>query len=267
MKVLGVITARAGSKGLPGKNVKLLAGKPLLAYTVEAARASSALDALILSTEDEQIADVGRQLGCDVPFIRPRDLAQDDTPHLPVIQHAVRWMAERAKYSCDAVMILQPTSPLRTADDIRSAIDLLERSGADSVVSASEVPAHVHPMRTLRVDQAGAAVLFVTTLSGPAKTPWPPLLRAPTRSMRASGPVTIAVSPIPTIAPFVTAMFLRFSALIPRPTPGGLHVGGVPEQEVGPLMRKPFRSMVTSLTVTEIAVVSGSGTVRLLDRR
>lgn len=162
MKVLGVITARAGSKGLPGKNVKLLAGKPLLAYTIEAARASGALDALILSTEDEQIADVGRQLGCDVPFIRPRALAQDDTPHLPVIQHAVRWMAERAKYSCDAVMTLQPTSPLRQAEDIRAAADLLERSGADSVVSASEVPAHVHPMRALRVDDTGAAVLFVT---------------------------------------------------------------------------------------------------------
>lgn len=162
MKVLGIVTARAGSKGLPGKNIKLLAGKPLLAYTIAAAKASGALDALILSTEDDQIAEVGRQLGCDVPFIRPRDLAQDDTPHLPVIQHAVRWMAERAHYSPDAVMILQPTSPLRQPEDIRAAIDVLERSGADSVVSVSEVPAHAHPMRVLRVDDTGAAVLFVT---------------------------------------------------------------------------------------------------------
>jgi CMP-N,N'-diacetyllegionaminic acid synthase len=161
MKVLGVVTARGGSKGLPGKNLKLLAGKPLLAYTVEAARASNALDAVILSTEDEQIAELGRQLGCDVPFMRPRDLAQDDTPHLPVIQHAVRWMAERASYSPDAVMILQPTSPLRKPEDIRGAVELLERSGADSVVSASEVPAHAHPMRALRLDDKGAAVLFV----------------------------------------------------------------------------------------------------------
>jgi CMP-N,N'-diacetyllegionaminic acid synthase len=162
MKVLGVITARAGSKGLPGKNVKLLAGKPLLAYTIEAARASGALDAVILSTEDEQIAELGRQLGCDVPFIRPRDLAQDETPHLPVIQHAVRWMRDRANYSPDAVMILQPTSPLRKPEDIRAAVELLDRSGADSVVSASEVPAHAHPMRVLRLDDTGAAVLFVT---------------------------------------------------------------------------------------------------------
>lgn len=162
MKVLGVVTARAGSKGLPGKNLKLLAGKPLLAYTVEAAKASGAIDRLILSTEDEQIADAGRALGCDVPFIRPRDLAQDDTPHLPVIQHAVSWMADRASYRPDAVMILQPTSPLRQASDIRAAIELLDRSGADSVLSASEVPAHAHPMRALRIDDTGAAVLFVT---------------------------------------------------------------------------------------------------------
>ena len=162
MKVLGVITARAGSKGLPGKNVKLLAGKPLLAYTIHAARASNALDSVILSTEDEQIADLGRQLGCDVPFIRPRDLAQDDTPHLPVIQHAVQWMKDRANYSPDAVMILQPTSPLRQPEDIRAAVELLNRSRADSVVSASEVPAHAHPMRVLRIDDTGAAVLFVS---------------------------------------------------------------------------------------------------------
>lgn len=162
MKVLGVVTARAGSKGLPGKNLKLLAGKPLLAYTVEAAKASGAIDRLILSTEDEQIADAGGALGCDVPFIRPRDLAQDDTPHLPVIQHAVSWMADRASYRPDAVMILQPTSPLRQASDIRAAIELLDRSGADSVLSVSEVPAHAHPMRALRIDDTGAAVLFVT---------------------------------------------------------------------------------------------------------
>lgn len=162
MKVLGVVTARAGSKGLPGKNLKLLAGRPLLAYTIDAARTSGALDRVILSTEDEQIADVGRQLGCDVPFMRPRELAQDETPHLPVVQHAVRWMAERASYRPDAVMVLQPTAPLRDAADIRGAVELFERSGADSVVSVSEVAAHAHPLRVLRVDDRGDAVLFAT---------------------------------------------------------------------------------------------------------
>ena len=101
MKVLGIVTARGGSKGIPGKNLKLLAGKPLLAYTIEAARASAALDRIILSTEDQAIADAGRALWCDVPFLRPADLARDDTPHLPVIQHAVKWMDERAGYRPD----------------------------------------------------------------------------------------------------------------------------------------------------------------------
>ena len=97
---------------------------------------------MILSTEDEAIAAAGRDLGCDVPFIRPFDLAHDDTPHLPVIQHATRWMQERATYRPDAVMILQPTSPLRTAEDIAAAVALLDSSGADSVLSVNEVPAH-----------------------------------------------------------------------------------------------------------------------------
>ncbi len=140
----------------------MLAGKPLLAYTIETARRSGALDRVILSTEDEAIAAAGRDLGCDVPFMRPFNLALDDTPHLPVIQHAARWMQERAGYRPDVVMILQPTSPLRSGEDITAALALLVRSGADSVLSVSEVPAHAHPMRTLRVDDADQAVLFVS---------------------------------------------------------------------------------------------------------
>lgn len=162
MKVLGIVTARGGSKGLPGKNLKLLAGKPLLAYTIQPARSCGALDRVILSTEDEAIAAAGRELGCDVPFMRPSDLALDDTPHLPVIQHAVRWMEERVSYRPDAVMILQPTSPLRSADDIRASVELLERSGADSMLSVSAVPGHDHPMRTLRLNDRDEAVLFVS---------------------------------------------------------------------------------------------------------
>lgn len=162
MKVLGIITARGGSKGVPGKNLKTLAGKPLLAYTVEAARACAALDRVILSTEDPAIAEAGRALGCEVPFIRPAELSRDDTPHLPVIQHAAAWMQNQGGYQPEAVMVLQPTSPLRTAADIAAAVALLESSGADSVLSVSEVPAHSHPSRTLRVDADGLAVLFAT---------------------------------------------------------------------------------------------------------
>lgn len=162
MKVLGIITARGGSKGVPGKNLKMLAGRPLLAYTVEAARASRSLDRVILSTEDDAIAAAGRALGCEVPFIRPAELSRDDTPHLPVIQHAAEWMRDHAGYRPDTVMVLQPTSPLRTAGDIDAASALLDSSGADSVLSVTEVPAHSHPSRTLRLDADGLAVLFAT---------------------------------------------------------------------------------------------------------
>ena len=162
MKILGIITARGGSKGIPGKNLKPLGGRPLLAYTVDAARDCGALDRVILSTEDPVIADAARALGCEVPFMRPAELSRDETPHLPVIQHAAQWMREHAGYQPDAVMILQPTSPLRSADDITAAARLLESTGADSVVSVSEVSAHAHPMRMLRVDARGEAVLFAS---------------------------------------------------------------------------------------------------------
>jgi CMP-N-acetylneuraminic acid synthetase len=162
MRILGVITARGGSKGLPGKNLRPLAGKPLIAHTIDTARASNAFDRVILSTDDEAIAAAARSRGCDVPFMRPSDLARDETPHLPVLQHAVQWLADHDRYSPDAVMILQPTSPLRRAQDICQSIALLETSAADSVVSVSEVPAHYNPMRTLRIDGNGFASLFVS---------------------------------------------------------------------------------------------------------
>ena len=162
LKILGLITARAGSKGLPGKNVKPLAGKPLIAYTIDAAQQSGAFDRLILSTDDPQAAAIARSLGCEVPFERPADLAKDDTAHLPVVQHAVAWLDEHDHYHPDAVMLLQPTSPLRQPRHIREAVDLLATSGASSVVSVSAVPDHYVPSRMLQVDASGDATLFVT---------------------------------------------------------------------------------------------------------
>ena len=161
MKVLGIITARGGSKGIPGKNLKLLAGRPLLDYSIDAAN-DTPLDRLILSTEDERIANAARSMGCPVPFMRPKELARDETPHLPVIQHAVQWLKDNEGYQPDIVLTLQPTSPLRSAADIAAALRMLELSGADSVVSVSEVTAHAHPMRMLKVDDQGFAKLFAT---------------------------------------------------------------------------------------------------------
>lgn len=159
-KILGLITARGGSKGIPEKNIKELAGKPLIAYTIEAAHASGVFDRLMISTDDEKIAAIGRQYGCEVPFMRPTELAQDKTPHLEAVLHAVTWLKEHERYVPDAVMILQPTAPFRTADHIREAVVLFETSGADSIVSVAEVPGHHHPRWQVTVDDNKKAAIF-----------------------------------------------------------------------------------------------------------
>ena len=159
--VLGVVTARAGSKGIPGKNTRTLAGKPLIAYTIDAARASGVFDRLILSTDDDASAQIARERGCEVPFMRPAALCADDTPHLPVMQHAVEWMRDHAQYVPEWVMILMPTSPLRQPRHIVESVELARVSGADSVVSVDPMPAHFHPMRALTVDAGGWARLLV----------------------------------------------------------------------------------------------------------
>ncbi len=161
-KVLGVITARGGSKGIAGKNIKRLLGKPLIAYTIEAAQESGVLDQIVLTTDDEAIAKVARTYGCEVPFMRPAELALDATPHLPVMQHAVTWLKEHENYAPDYVMILQPTSPLRQPWHIKEAFELLLKKEADSVVSFSEIPGHDNPMWAVKVDDEGIAKLFVS---------------------------------------------------------------------------------------------------------
>jgi CMP-N-acetylneuraminic acid synthetase len=144
MQVLAVIPARGGSRGVPGKNIRPLCGKPLLQYTIDCALAASRVSRVILSTDDERIAECGRLGGVDVPFLRPAELAQDDTPMLPVIQHAVRWL-ERRGDRYDAVCILQPTSPLRRAEEVDGCIALLATSAADAVVSIRPVPSTYNP--------------------------------------------------------------------------------------------------------------------------
>ena len=134
MRILGLVPARGGSKGIPRKNIRLLCGKPLLQYTAEAALAAKRLSRVILSTEDEEIAEVGRRCGLEVPFLRPPELALDNTPSLPMVQHAIEFLESRGEVF-DGVCLLQPTSPLRLPEDIDGAIDLLERTGSDSVIA------------------------------------------------------------------------------------------------------------------------------------
>ena len=144
MKVLGVVTARGGSKGIEGKNIRPLKGRPLLAYTAEAALQSN-LERVVLTTDCTDIAEIGRQCGLEVPFMRPAELAQDDTSSIPVLQHAVAEL-RRAGSEFDAVLTLQPTNPLRLASDIDGAISLLDSTGADSVISFTSV-GEKHPSR------------------------------------------------------------------------------------------------------------------------
>jgi CMP-N-acetylneuraminic acid synthetase len=149
--VLGLVPARGGSKGVPGKNIRLLAGRSLLDYTADAARASGVVDRLILSTDSEDIADIGRRSGIEVPFLRPAELAQDDTPMLPVVRHALSAL-EHDGWTPEIIVLLQPTSPLRRAEHIRRAVDLLIETGADSVVSVVELPRHLSPDYVMRLD-------------------------------------------------------------------------------------------------------------------
>ncbi len=160
MKIWGIITARGGSKGIPRKNVKLLAGKPLIAHTCLAAKESGIFDRIVLSTDDEEIATVGKEWGAEVPFMRPAELAQDTTPTLPVLVHTVEWLKANENYVPDAVVILQPTAPLRNAEDLRGARDLFASSGADSVVSMAEVPGHYNPHWQFKVEENGSIAIF-----------------------------------------------------------------------------------------------------------
>jgi CMP-N,N'-diacetyllegionaminic acid synthase len=152
VKVLGIITARGGSKGIPGKNLVKVCGKSLLAYTAEAALQSK-LSHVVISTDDSEIAAEAKRLGVDVPFMRPAELAKDDTPTLPVLQDVVTRLEATGK-KFDAIFTLQPTNPLRLASDIDGAIDLLARTAADSVIGFSDVGER-HPARMKSIDANG----------------------------------------------------------------------------------------------------------------
>jgi CMP-N,N'-diacetyllegionaminic acid synthase len=135
--VLAIIPARGGSKGLPRKNIKELAGKPLIAWTIEESKKSKYIDRLILSSEDEEIIRVAKEWGCDVPFIRPKKLAKDDTPGIQPVLHSIKQLP-----GFDFVVLLQPTSPLRTVNDIDNCIEKSYRKNKScvSVVEADKTP-------------------------------------------------------------------------------------------------------------------------------
>jgi CMP-N-acetylneuraminic acid synthetase len=152
MKILAVIPARGGSKGIPKKNIKLLGDKPLLQFTAEKALASKLLTKVILSTDSDEIAQVGRAIGLEVPFIRPESLALDSTPTIQVLQHALKFY-ENQNVFFDAICILQPTTPFREDGFIDIAIEKFKTTGVETLISVLEVPHSFNPHWTFKVDQ------------------------------------------------------------------------------------------------------------------
>jgi CMP-N-acetylneuraminic acid synthetase len=138
MKFLAVIPARGGSKGILRKNLVKVEGKPLIAYTINEAIACNLFENVIVSTDDAEIANISLEYGAQVPFMRPSDLSQDSTPMITVMQHALAWSLDISKI--DALVLLQPTSPMRKAQHIQMAVEEYIRQGADSLVSVVKVP-------------------------------------------------------------------------------------------------------------------------------
>lgn len=157
--IVGIITARGGSRSVPKKNIAPVGGKPLIAWTIEAALQSRALDYVMVSTDDDEIADVARRYGVDVPFTRPAELARDDSSQIAVITHAMQWLESQQSWKPEYVMLLQPTSPLRTTEDIQAAVDLALAKQGDSVVSVCS--ARHHPYIIVKITEDGTLADFM----------------------------------------------------------------------------------------------------------
>lgn len=158
-KILAIIPARGGSKRIPRKNIKPFCGKPLIGWSIDASFSSGVVDRVIVSTDDEEIARIAKDLGAEVPFIRPDELAEDTTPTLPVLQHAVEYLRTEEEYVPDYILLLEPTSPLRQSFHLKEAVELLKTSNADSVIALGEVPRHFSPSWQFSRDEEGAISL------------------------------------------------------------------------------------------------------------
>ncbi|MEW5914170.1 MAG: acylneuraminate cytidylyltransferase family protein [Thermodesulfobacteriota bacterium] len=151
-KVLAVIPARGGSKGVPRKNVRLVAGRPLIAWTIACAlEVRHLFHRVIVSTDDPETAAIAQEYGAEAPFLRPAELAGDKVPTLPVLQHAARFVEQADGLTLDWVMLMQPTAPLRAPQDIAGALELALAGGCDSVISVVQV-FDVHPILMKRIE-------------------------------------------------------------------------------------------------------------------
>ena len=143
-RVLSLILARSGSKGLPKKNIRLLQGKPLIAWSIEASKNSFYIDDLLVSTDSKEIADIAKQYGAEAPFLRPANLASDSASTIDAIIHALDWLESRNRYY-EIIVLLEPTSPLREPEDINRCLEMMQENRVSSVVSVSQVE-NMHPM-------------------------------------------------------------------------------------------------------------------------
>ena len=147
MNILAIIPARSGSKGVPGKNIRDLAGKPLICWSIEEAKKSELLTRVIVSTDSEDIANIAKSCGAEVPFFRPEEISQDLSTDVEFLQHALNFLKEKEEYEPDIVLRLPPTSPLRTARHIDEGIrTLIENPDADSCRPITEAPKHPYKM-------------------------------------------------------------------------------------------------------------------------
>jgi len=158
MITLGIIPARGGSKGVPKKNIRMVNGKPLIAYAVERALRAQSIDHVIVSTDSPEIAEVAKSYGAEVPFLRPSSLAEDSTPMLPVLEHAVVMCEKLYGDMIDPVILLDPTAPLRVTDDIEACLSLFRKGGVDAIISANEARRNPY-FNMVSVDADGFAAL------------------------------------------------------------------------------------------------------------
>jgi len=193
MSIVALITARGGSKGIHGKNLKPLGGRPLIAWSIDAARQSRSVTRVLVSTDDPAIAEAARAARGEVPFLRPPELARDDSSHISVVLHALDWLRDQEQFTPDYLLLLQPTAPFRTAEDLDGATALARDRNADAVVSVCE--ARTHPWLVKTVHPDGTMEDFIPrTLAYERRQDFPPAyvlngalyLNRP-RSLRATG--------------------------------------------------------------------------------
>lgn len=161
MKYVGLICARGGSKGVPGKNIRLLAGRPLIGWAIQVAKQVSQLSRIIVSTDSEEIARIAKEQGAEVPFLRPSVLAEDNSPEWLVWRHALDYLADDGREDLGGLVVIPPTSPLRSSQDIEKCINEYEGKEVDVVITVSE--AHRNPyFNMVTVDNQGSAELVIS---------------------------------------------------------------------------------------------------------